>query len=129
MKPWVVLFAGTLMACSEMSLSLEPGADEMKAAYMATNDVLLSNDLLGGAVQIAEFKKIECNHRENGIFSCRFYAKFSLKEQKDDGNRLLSGLIGSGSGYFREASFFKSDSGVWLCTEVHPVEDGTEVVQ
>lgn len=129
MKPWVVLFSGMLMACSEMSLSLEPGADEMKAAYMSTDDVRLSNDLLGGAVQIAEFKKFKCTHGENNVFRCRFYAKFSLKEQKDDGARLLSGLIGSGSGYFREASFFKIDSGAWLCTEVHPVEGGSEIVQ
>jgi len=129
MKPWVVLFSCPLMACSDISLSLEPGADEMKAAYMATDDVRLSNDLLGGAVQLAEFKKFECTRGENNLFRCRFYAKFELKEQKDDGARLLSGLIGSGSGYFREATFFKADSGTWLCTEVNPVENGTEVVQ
>jgi hypothetical protein len=129
MKPWVVLFSCPLMACSDISLSLEPGADEMKAAYMATDDVRFSNDLLGGAVQIAEFKKFECTRGENNLFRCRFYAKFELKEQKDDGARLLSGLIGSGSGYFREATFFKADSGTWLCAEVNPVENGTEVAQ
>lgn len=129
MKPWVVLFSGILMACSEMSLSLEPGADEMKAAYTATDDVRLSNNLLGGAVQLTEFKKFKCTRGENNLFRCRFYAKFALKEQKDDGARLLSGLIGSGSGYFREATFFKADSGNWLCTEVNPVENGTEFAQ
>ena len=129
MKPWVVLFSCTLMACSDISLSLEPGADEMKAAYMATDDVRLSNDLLGGAVQLTEFKKFECTRGENNLFRCRFYAKFALKQQKNDGEKLLSGLIGSGSSYFREATFFKADSGTWLCTEVNPVENGTEVVQ
>jgi hypothetical protein len=129
MKPWVVLFSCTLMACSDISLSLEPGADEMKAAYMATDDVRLSNDLLGGAVQLTEFKKFECTRGENNLFRCRFYAKFALKEQKDDGAKLLSGLIGSGSSYLREAKFFKADSGNWVCTEVNPVENVTEVAQ
>jgi hypothetical protein len=78
MKPWVVLFSCTLMACSDISLSLEPGGDEMKAAYMATDDVRLSNDLLGGAVQLTEFKKFECMRGENSLFRCRFYAKFAL---------------------------------------------------
>lgn len=129
MRPWVLLLSGTLMACGEISLSNEPGAGEMKAAYIATDDVRLSNDLMGGLVKIAEFKKIGCKRTENDVFFCRFYAKFALNEQKNDGARLLSGIIGSSSGYFREASFLKSDSGDWLCTEVQPVSAGTEFVQ
>jgi len=122
MKAWVVLFSATLMACSDMSLSLEPSADEMKSAYMATDDVRVGNDLLGGEVKLSEFKKFKCTRGENSVFRCRFYAKFALKEQQDEGARLLSGLIGSGSGYFREASFFKADSGTWLCTDVNPLD-------
>jgi hypothetical protein len=121
MKPWVVLFSAALVACSDVSLSLEPSADEIKAAYMATDDVRVGNDLLGGEVKLAEFKKFECTRGDNSVFRCRFYAKFALKEPTDDGARLLSGLIGSGSGYFREASFFKADSGAWLCTDVNTI--------
>ena len=122
MKHWIVLFSTGLMACSDMSVSIEPSAHEMKSAYMATDDVRLGNDLLDGKMKLAEFKKLECTRGKNSVFRCRFYAKFALKEQEDDSARLLSGLIGSGSGYFREALFFKAEGGTWLCTDVNPID-------
>ncbi len=124
MKFWVMLLPAILAACSDMSVSLEPRADEMKAAYAATDDVRLGNKLMGGTVQLAEFKKFECTRGDNSIFRCRFYAKFALKDEKDEGQSLFSGLIGSGSGYFREATFFKSDNGSWICTEIQYIDDG-----
>ena len=127
MRSFFLSAAFVLAGCSsvEQALSSGPSDAEMRAAYMMTDDVKLGSSLMDGKIQLAEFKKLNCAPDQNGIFRCRFFARFDVSAPKDEGEALISRVIGSQSSYFREALFFKNSSGTWTCAQVVPL-DGLE---
>lgn len=104
-------------ACSDPTISSGPSEAEIREAYLNTGDVLLGNDLLNGELQLSEFKKISCTSTGQNIFYCKFYAKFGVSNLNGDRD-VIQHIIGSQSGYFREATFFQNSAGEWVCAEV-----------
>ena len=89
----------------------------MKDAYLQTSDILLGTEVLNGSLQLSEFKRIGCTSSNQGLFRCKFYAKLGVSVSGNEGN-LINHFVGSQSGYFREATFFRSTDGKWLCADV-----------
>ncbi|MFM7028538.1 MAG: hypothetical protein ACKOXK_07680 [Chakrabartia sp.] len=96
----------------------EPDEQSMRQAYLETDDVRLGSELLGGALALAEFRKVGCSAAGKGMFRCKFFSKFSTETGNSEGGKLLSNIVSSQTASFREAVFFKNDAGQWLCTEV-----------
>lgn len=117
MRKLVVIVALCAAACSDPVISLGPSDAQIRGAYLETGDVLLGNDLLSGDLQLSEFKKISCRPAGQGLFRCKFYAKFGLASASDE-KKLIDHIVGSQSGYFREAMFFQNSEGKWICTDV-----------
>ena len=116
---FTILFAS---GCSDSVFSSAPNDQEMRLAYLQTDEVRLGGDLLGGKVQLTEFRKVDCQKNDGNFLKCRFYAKFGTPKEGDKGQEMLSHLISSQTGFFREAIFFKNEAGNWVCTNVEPTK-------
>jgi len=121
-----ILFAA---GCSNFVFSSAPDDREMKLAYLQTDEVRLGADLLGGKLELTEFRKIDCQTSGKNLSKCRFYAKFGTQKEGDKGQEMLSHLISSQTGFFREAVFFKNDSGNWICTDVRPISSDENIAK
>jgi hypothetical protein len=113
----VICAAFLLSSCEDFDVPTGPTEAQMKEAYLGTSDILLGNELLSGNLQLSEFKRMGCTPASQGLYRCKFYAKLGLSASGDEG-QLIDHLIGSQSGYFREATFFQNPEGKWLCVDV-----------
>lgn len=117
MQKFMLAATLSVAACSNPAVSLEPNDAQMQKAYLETDDVALGNNLLSGELKLTEFKKMKCNYSGESIFRCKFYAKFGVMNSSGD-RKIIHDIIGSQSGYFREAAFFQNSEGKWVCTDV-----------
>lgn len=99
----------------------EPDEQLMRKAYLETDDVRLGSELLDGNLSLSEFRKVDCIEAGEGIYRCKFYAKFSTQDSSGQGQKILSRIVSWQTGYFREALFFKNSVGSLLCTEITSV--------
>lgn len=113
--------AASLMTLTACNSFYEPDEQLMRKAYLDTDDVRLGSELLDGNLSLSEFRKVDCIDVESGIYRCKFYAKFSAQSSGGPGQKILSQIVSSQTGYFREALFFKNSVGKLLCTDITPV--------
>jgi hypothetical protein len=124
----IVATALSVAACGNPSVSLEPSDSQIQNAYLETNDVSLGNEILSGGLKLTDFKKLNCKHSGDDVFRCKFYAKFGVNDSSGD-RKIIHDVIGSQSGYFREAAFFQNAEGKWVCADVTDAtsyEDGLQ---
>ena len=114
--------ATSLMMLSACTFASEPNDQEMRNAYRENDDVRLGSEFLSGNLSLSEFRKFDCVEEGSGMYRCKFYSKFSAQHDRSGGQKILSHIIGSQTGFIREALFFKNSDGKWLCTEVISIQ-------
>lgn len=113
-----VIIVAMLAGCNSEMLDREPDAQEMREAYLASDGAKLASLTLGDKVKLAEFRKIGCGKNSAGTIRCRFFSKFGFADAADQSGGALDSLFGLASGSTRQATFYKDESGRWICVEV-----------
>jgi hypothetical protein len=121
MRFFLCAASACLMTLTGCNFTYEPDEQLMREAYLETDDVRLGSEFLDGNLSLSEFRKVNCIEVEGGIYRCRFYAKFSVQGSGGQGQQILSQIVSSQTGYFREALFFKNSVGRLLCTDITQV--------